>query len=1168
MSINPNSPADFSPTLEGYTGQGAFRFWCQQVLPLVFDDSISYYELLNKVVVYLNNVIKDVSAAETNISALSQAYKQLENYVNDYFSSLDVQHEIDNKLDSMAASGELSNLIEPYVTDKLPVVVEEQIDDVVADQLPNVAEDQLPGVTRNILFSNASPLPTAVNHWLDVNVNPVGSAVTVDSSLSIPGSAGDAAATGNTLKMSGSMPCNTKVGKLLSKTTGNWINESDYESVYTLIEHTQGNTYLYKGRHIPSASSACNVAFYDSSQNFISALQFRNSEYEILSDSTNIPNNTAYIQFTSSRDTTTSNPMIYELYQLTKIVTASSGGDVVRYSGAIPYLYNETDNIKQTYNNEVPAIAEQVEVNKNGISMTGAISFKNCPTHGYYTSDGTYQYSGGINSVEADVDVAEGEKFLFRSNGGGSGVSYLMYDSNDDIVQYRSWGATDYHIITIPANVVKVKFTGHYNYTTTSDPNFELYKITHIIGKFYNDIEENKTAISSELNNMVGTVPYTLYKQGFYNTSGEWIASNDYTTGATMVNVSVGDSFVYKGRADNSSSNPDRLAGSVVLFDSSDNVVESYRFSADDYHRITIPDGVTKAFFASFKYQTAPLIFELYKSGAINQIMGDFTKTTLNSMNRAYAASSMRTPTLMDTMDEAVVCIGFDDYNLDYDGEGVSRIGQGIDYLAQRGMPCYLSLIPDNVTDGWALAKKCYDNGGEICAHSHTPITSNNQGFDILNYKFIRIPEIIGYHGFPVYGIIRAGGNDIESANDSINEFYARASGMKYSDYYGRVPNSGKSVYRLGRTNLTTKTLSQWETTFDNLVQNNGYLILYCHHLNGTEGTDVAYPNGFTLTDFENIINAISARNIKVMTINELVDKYAYNGINTSIVTESSSIEFIPPASLSARNAGAFTNYRIYGAGDGTINATPNLFTTNHSWEQGAIDNDSGVNTASSRAIRSTGIIPINKSVGNIVISAYTDYTGVESTSPMQFMCYVYDSNGVFIERVTASWNSFGTDLSRRYRIININKESYPENIALRFIIRVENNAVITPTIAYNTQLEINNSVSVYKAPVNEIVGCGDLVSDSRSAHFCEYVIPVVNNNNTVNVYLDKPLIVTNNNTDYVDYKTGIRYNGDGTQDYVTLPELNYNVGLNAISCDTTITPSKMLVEGCVKLSD
>ena len=38
-----------------------FRFWCQKVIPLVYDNSLSYYEVLCKVVHYLNGVIEDIN---------------------------------------------------------------------------------------------------------------------------------------------------------------------------------------------------------------------------------------------------------------------------------------------------------------------------------------------------------------------------------------------------------------------------------------------------------------------------------------------------------------------------------------------------------------------------------------------------------------------------------------------------------------------------------------------------------------------------------------------------------------------------------------------------------------------------------------------------------------------------------------------------------------------------------------------------------------------------------------------------------------------------------------------------------------------------------------------------------------------------------------------------
>lgn len=113
--IVKKDPADFTPTLGNYTDLQPFRFWCQKVLPLVYDDSLSYYELLCKVVDYLNKTMEDVGVLEGDVTGLHKAYKKLQGYVNDYFSTLDVQEEINNKLDTMASSGELTSLIAPLL---------------------------------------------------------------------------------------------------------------------------------------------------------------------------------------------------------------------------------------------------------------------------------------------------------------------------------------------------------------------------------------------------------------------------------------------------------------------------------------------------------------------------------------------------------------------------------------------------------------------------------------------------------------------------------------------------------------------------------------------------------------------------------------------------------------------------------------------------------------------------------------------------------------------------------------------------------------------------------------------------------------------------------------------------------------------------------------------
>lgn len=87
-----------------YSDLNPFKFWCQKVLPLVYDDSLSYYELLCKVIDYLNNTMSDVSY-------LHDEFVKLKNFVDNYFKNLDVQQEINKKLDEMAADGTLTAIL-------------------------------------------------------------------------------------------------------------------------------------------------------------------------------------------------------------------------------------------------------------------------------------------------------------------------------------------------------------------------------------------------------------------------------------------------------------------------------------------------------------------------------------------------------------------------------------------------------------------------------------------------------------------------------------------------------------------------------------------------------------------------------------------------------------------------------------------------------------------------------------------------------------------------------------------------------------------------------------------------------------------------------------------------------------------------------------------------
>ena len=79
---NNFKPANFDPILQKYDGIPYLRFWCQKVLPAVYDQSLSYYELLCKLAAFLNKMVDELENMQDNIDALHKAYKDLQDWVN------------------------------------------------------------------------------------------------------------------------------------------------------------------------------------------------------------------------------------------------------------------------------------------------------------------------------------------------------------------------------------------------------------------------------------------------------------------------------------------------------------------------------------------------------------------------------------------------------------------------------------------------------------------------------------------------------------------------------------------------------------------------------------------------------------------------------------------------------------------------------------------------------------------------------------------------------------------------------------------------------------------------------------------------------------------------------------------------------------------------------
>lgn len=64
-----------------------FSFWCYKVLPLVYDDSLSYYEILCKVVTYINELIEQDKIFGDELTNLLKELEKVKEWINNFDTS-------------------------------------------------------------------------------------------------------------------------------------------------------------------------------------------------------------------------------------------------------------------------------------------------------------------------------------------------------------------------------------------------------------------------------------------------------------------------------------------------------------------------------------------------------------------------------------------------------------------------------------------------------------------------------------------------------------------------------------------------------------------------------------------------------------------------------------------------------------------------------------------------------------------------------------------------------------------------------------------------------------------------------------------------------------------------------------------------------------------------
>lgn len=175
-----------------------FRFWCFNSLPEVYDDSLSYYELLNKVVCYINHLIGDVANMGENVMTLYTAFKELEEFTNKTFSDIlnDFADSINNGLlvDAILEKINVEQIkadVNAYIqnimqleTDKLEQYIKDQ-NKVYEDKLNEFIENKKEDIENAIGIAGevADQIMDITNAINAINVNIDGFKAEFDSKL-------------------------------------------------------------------------------------------------------------------------------------------------------------------------------------------------------------------------------------------------------------------------------------------------------------------------------------------------------------------------------------------------------------------------------------------------------------------------------------------------------------------------------------------------------------------------------------------------------------------------------------------------------------------------------------------------------------------------------------------------------------------------------------------------------------------------------------------------------------------------------------------------------------------------------------------------------------------------------------------------------------------------
>ena len=397
---NKPGEANFFPNVPEFPSMGNFQPVYGKFDLTTYIHGASEYEIMAFLVGKYNACLE----AYGNITKLSTdtitACKQLQDWINSWFDNLDVQQELNNKINSMVQDGSFGTLLH-------------QTFDAQINQQTT----------------------SAVTAWLVANVTPTGSAVVVDKSLSIEGAAADAKATGEIKKnITGSVEQLFDV----SKVEDGYINYDGSvnrigEYYHTYIPCSPNDVF-----YINRMADDLTITFFDSNKTFIRTFFATGNKIIVPND-----NNISYISI----------PVIWYMLYLIIIsknpVPIDSGGLLY---GNTEYVYNLTSrtDFVEVLKSKSDYDETKFKISKN--YQHSLITAKDT------LSDNRYWINFRFNTIDLDasyngsfISIAENDEYIIAFQVNAKKIIRLNKNNNDFI--YLTDEISTYNISNKKVNV-------------------------------------------------------------------------------------------------------------------------------------------------------------------------------------------------------------------------------------------------------------------------------------------------------------------------------------------------------------------------------------------------------------------------------------------------------------------------------------------------------------------------------------------------------------------------------------------------------------------------------------------------------------------------------------------------------------------------------------------